>query len=227
MENSSEPSPTTFISSESHSLMLSLKHPLCSEESSSTVSVQDEQVEQCKVLRWLDGFLLETFFNSCEAHPRRRNELNQYCLFCNESACKFCISSGLHHHHKIMKIHRYNHRDAVYLINMRKFIDCSEIQPYKSKRKLVISLNPLPQKISASNDEASCNICSRKLNEPHKYHYCSISCKVKAVLEKRDDSFPPFICIQSHSNETNEETFKMQSLRKRRRKGTPHRAPFF
>ncbi|KAE9596126.1 hypothetical protein Lal_00030519 [Lupinus albus] len=226
MHHSCEFSPATIISSESHSLVLPLKHPLCSEASLSTVSVHDEHVEQSKdnKLWWLLDFLGETFFNSCEAHPCGRNELNHYCLSCNKSACKFCISSGVHHHHQILKIHRYNHIDVVYLINMREFINCSEIQPYKSKRKMVISLNPLPQNRSGLNDEGSCKICSRKLNQPNKYHYCSISCKVKAVLEKRDDSFLPFICIKSHSIE---ETCKLQSLRKRRRKTTPHRAPFF
>ncbi|OIW02648.1 hypothetical protein TanjilG_29424 [Lupinus angustifolius] len=213
--------------------------------SSSRKVKKNEQVAQCKVNkpRWLDALLGETFFDSCEAHPFRRNELNQYCINCNQPACRFCVSSGPHDHHQILQIYRYVYRDAVYLSDMKKFIDCSGIQPYKCNSKWVISLNPLPHNGSAVNYEASCSICSRKLTEPHKYSYCSISCKVKAVLEKPNDSFPPFISIQSPSHETqeetsepqmeeateqqNEETSKPQSLRKRRRKGTPHRAPFF
>ncbi|KAK7276205.1 hypothetical protein RIF29_17341 [Crotalaria pallida] len=115
-------------------------------------------------------------------------------------------------------------------------------KPYKCNKNLVIPLNPLPHNGSALNPEAmSCTICNRKLTEPHLYIYCSISCKVKAVLDKADDSVPPFISIQSppphevQEEETTEEPQKEEtppppkpeSLRKRKRKGTPHRAPFF
>ncbi|KHN41051.1 hypothetical protein glysoja_013393 [Glycine soja] len=59
--------------------------------------------------------------------------------------------------------------------------------------------------------------------------------QVKAVLSKLDDSVPPFISIQTPppppplppSQEKQEETPEPQKLRERKRKGIPHRAPFF
>ncbi|XP_061347846.1 protein RGF1 INDUCIBLE TRANSCRIPTION FACTOR 1-like [Gastrolobium bilobum] len=238
---------------------------------------QEAQSEACKP-RWLEDFLENTFFDSCTAHPCRRNELNKYCINCNMSLCQYCVSSGPHRHHKILKIYRHVYKDVVSLAAMEKYVDCSQIQPYKCNKRLVISLNPLPHCGSALNNEATCNICSRKLTEPDLYRYCSISCKVKAFLRKPDDSVPPFISIQSPPQEKQEETsppfisiksppqetqdetsafipikfppeetqeetspfISIQSppqetqevtseppKRKRKRKGTPRRAPFF
>ncbi|XP_057442016.1 uncharacterized protein At3g50808-like [Lotus japonicus] len=131
---------------------------------------------------------------------------------------------------------------------MEKHIDCSEIQPYKCNKRLVISLCPLPHTGRSSNDEASCNTCSRRLTEPYLYRYCSISCKAIAVSKKPDDSIPPFMSIKeeeaseppnllevkkeetsepSHLPEEKKEEFPEPSMRKRKRKGIPHRAPFF
>ncbi|OIW04439.1 hypothetical protein TanjilG_32631 [Lupinus angustifolius] len=222
---------------------------------------KDEQVDQHIVPepRWLEVFLKESFFGTCKAHRRKRNELNRYCINCNVSACGHCVLSDRHVDHKILKVHRYVYKDVVSLSAMEEHIDCSEIQPYKCNKQLVISPNPLPYSGPAQlDDEETCNICSRKLTEPDLYRYCSISCKVKAVQRKADDSAPPFILIpnpqeiqeetsksqnertsEPQNEETSEpqpeetsepqpeETSKPQSLRKRKRKGIPHRAPFF
>ncbi|KAK7385667.1 hypothetical protein VNO78_31444 [Psophocarpus tetragonolobus] len=179
--------------------------------------------------RWLEAFLRKTFFASCTTHPLRRNELNKYCINCNMSACQYCVSLGPHRHHKILKIYRHVYKDVVSLATMEKYIDISQIQPYKCNKRLVVSLNPLPHSGSTTNNEATCNTCSRKLTEPDLYRYCSISCKVKAVLSKLDDSDPPFISSQTPplSQGKQEETSESEKFQKRKRKGIPHRAPFF
>ncbi|ESW13927.1 hypothetical protein PHAVU_008G238300 [Phaseolus vulgaris] len=181
--------------------------------------------------RWLESFLRKTFFGNCTTHPFRRNELNKYCINCNLSVCQYCVASGPHRHHKILKIYRHVYKDVVSLATMEKYIDSSQIQPYKCNKRLVISLNPLPHSGSTANNEASCNTCKRKLTEPDLFRYCSISCKVRAVLSNPDESSPPFISIQTPrlppSQEKPEETFEPQNPQKRRRKGIPHRAPFF
>ncbi|CAL0317710.1 unnamed protein product [Lupinus luteus] len=211
--------------------------------SSSTNENKAEQVDNCKAQeqRWLDVFLGETFFGSCATHPFRRNELNKYCINCNASTCEYCISSGSHRHHNILKIYRHIHKVVVSLRAMEKHIDCSEIQRYKCNKRAVISLYPLPSYGVAPNVEASCKSCSWKLTEPNLYCYCSISCKVKSVLRNPDDSGPA--CHHQESRveirkgatferkkqmeEMQKETVNPVSYRKRKRKGTPHRAPFF
>jgi len=58
-----------------------------------------------------------------------------------------------------------------------------------------------------------------------------LNLQVRAVLSNPDESSPPFISIQTPrlppSQEKPEETFEPQNPQKRRRKGIPHRAPFF
>jgi len=78
--------------------------------------------------RWLEAFLRKIFFNSCSTHPFRKNELNKYCINCNLSVCQYCIASGPHRHHKILKIYRHVYKDVVSLATMEKYIDTSQIQ---------------------------------------------------------------------------------------------------
>ncbi|XP_060672214.1 protein RGF1 INDUCIBLE TRANSCRIPTION FACTOR 1-like [Ziziphus jujuba] len=102
--------------------------------SSTSRLVKDEQVEKDQVQQrnqqpeWLQAFLERTFFDTCVAHPIRRNELNKYCINCNASACQYCMSSGAHRHHRVLKIYRHVYKDVVSLGSMEKYIDCSQIQ---------------------------------------------------------------------------------------------------
>ncbi|XP_002533470.3 protein RGF1 INDUCIBLE TRANSCRIPTION FACTOR 1 [Ricinus communis] len=175
---------------------------------------------------WIEEFLKRTFFESCTTHPIRRNETNRYCINCNLSACQYCMSSATHRHHKILKIYRHVYKDVVSLGAMDKYIDCSQIQPYKCNKRLVISLNPLPHCGPLLNTGV-CDVCKRRLAEPEHYSYCSISCKVRAFGRKSSDLDPPFLSIQQppSSIRINKESNTEQP--KRKRKGIPCRAPFF
>ncbi|KEH21041.1 putative transcription repressor PLATZ family [Medicago truncatula] len=151
--------------------------------------------------------------------------------------CQYCISSGVHRHHKILKIYRHIYKDVVALSAMEKYFDCSEVQTYKSNRKVVISLKPRQFSEIASNAEDSCEVCNKKLNEPDLYRYCALSCKVEAVSKKSESEDPvsttplesssgPSIQGPPQHQETQEGT-SGPSLGKRKRKGIPHRSPFF
>ncbi|KAI9118365.1 hypothetical protein K1719_010697 [Acacia pycnantha] len=155
-----------------------------------------------------------------------RNELNKYCMTCNKSACQYCVSLGIHRCHKMLNVYKHVHKCVVAVAAVEKHIDCSQIQTYKCNKRLVISLNPLPRGDLASNTEPLCEICDRKLTDPKLYRYCSISCKVQAVLKKPNDSLPPFITIQRLSMGKKGKTSEPQK-RTNKRKGTPRRAPFF
>ncbi|XP_050229513.2 protein RGF1 INDUCIBLE TRANSCRIPTION FACTOR 1-like [Mercurialis annua] len=191
----------------------------------------EEEISQKKKKKpeWIEQFLERTFFESCTTHPIRRNERNRYCINCNLSACQYCMSSPIHRHHKILKIYRHVYKDVVSLGAMEKYLDCSQIQPYKCNKRLVISLNPLPHCGPLLNIGV-CDVCKRRLAEPELYSYCSISCKVTAFARKSSEMDPPFLCIQ-HTSTTSKSIRRTKESKpehpKRKRKGIPCRAPFF
>ena len=102
----------------------------------SIFSEQDEQsTEQLagnKEPKWLSGFLEKTFFDGCVAHPIRRNELSKYYINCKRSVCQYCMSSGAHRHHKVLKVYRHVYKDVVPLAAMEIYVDCSQIQVHLS-----------------------------------------------------------------------------------------------
>ncbi|GAV60458.1 PLATZ domain-containing protein [Cephalotus follicularis] len=157
--------------------------------------------------------------------------MNRYCIDCDFSACQYCClssASGSHRHHKILKIYRHVYTDVVSLGTMEKYIDCSQIQPYKCNKRLVVALTPLPHCGPTLNNEMSCEICKRRLAEPDQYNYCSISCKVTAFERKSSESDPPFLS-NDHSSPIKEQRKKstQPDKPKHKRKGYPRRAPLF
>ncbi|KAH7853185.1 hypothetical protein Vadar_034422 [Vaccinium darrowii] len=126
--------------------------------------------------------------------------------------------SGSHAEHRVLKLYRHVYKDVVLLDQMRKHIDCTNIQAYRSNKQLVICLHPLPHSGKCTREEAACETCTRVLLNPNANRYCSIECKVKAFLKKPNDMEPPFLAIHSPS--------PPEPKAKRARKGVPHRAPF-
>ncbi|XP_057523390.1 uncharacterized protein LOC130803231 isoform X3 [Amaranthus tricolor] len=188
--------------------------------------------------KWLERFLKRTFFDPCSKHPIRRNESNKYCIDCDAALCQYCLSLASHTKHRVLKIYRHVYKDVVPLDEIERHIDCSRIQPYRCNRQLVISLSPLPHTGSwgKTNEESSCQTCKRKLIEHEIFSYCSISCKVDAFLKKPDESSPPFLLLDNTEPEAPEDASQEASQdveqepapkKIRKRKGIPHRAPFY
>ncbi|XLU95916.1 hypothetical protein S245_010268, partial [Arachis hypogaea] len=187
-------------------------------------TVEAKKVKKALQPEWLKSLLKRTFFeSSCATHPVLKNELNQYCVTCTELICQNCASGPKHVLHKVITIYKHSYKAVVRIDAMREHIDCSQIQPYKSNKLSVIALEPLPHHGSVKWRRASsCKTCRRKLANPNLYRYCSISCKVQAVLKKSDHSVPPFILLKEDQKEE-----AGTSKRVNKRKGTPARAPFF
>ncbi|KAK9683606.1 hypothetical protein RND81_10G152500 [Saponaria officinalis] len=176
---------------------VSLKLSLAIEKDPEIQSEQNGQGELRKLEpEWLENFFKRTFFLPCSEHTVRRNELNKYCIDCDASLCQFCVSVASHDDHRLLKIYRHVYKDVVPLDEIEQHVDCSEIQPYRCNKQLVIALTPLPHSGSkTSDDEATCLICKRKLIEYDIYSYCSIACKVEAFTKKENDDSPPFLSL--------------------------------
>ncbi|XP_047940359.1 uncharacterized protein LOC125187768 [Salvia hispanica] len=129
---------------------------------------------------------------------------------------RYCIRSGEHYNHNILTIYRLVYQNVVPLSEMKEYIDCDKIQPYKCNKKWVVSLTPLPHNGSGSliEGDGACCLCKRKLTNPDRFRFCSIACKVQTdVGDGRVELYVKPEVVQKPS-------------RKRGRKGVPHRAPF-
>ncbi|MCE0481707.1 hypothetical protein HAX54_039686 [Datura stramonium] len=190
-----------------------------------TISLQESSEEPRKnIPAWVGPFLKRIFFGPCLVHDEvQKNELNRYCITCDLALCRYCISTGKHDDHSLLKIYRHVYKDVVPLEEMEYHIDCSKIQPYKCNKKWVIALNPLPHCGSGSLifGDPTCYICHRRLNDPGQYRFCCIACQVEAIWRKENAAGLGAI------DEAAEVTQNVEMKRKRRRKGIPRRAPFY
>ncbi|KAL6497386.1 hypothetical protein OROGR_029315 [Orobanche gracilis] len=170
---------------------------------------------------WVDSFLEKIFFEKCPSHDSQKNELNRYCINCDASICRYCIAYGGHRNHRVLTIYRHVYQNVVPLSEMEMHINCDRIQPYKCNKKWVVSLNPLPHNGSGSliEGDGACNICKRKLTDPDRFRFCSITCKLHAFTGTSIPQLPDqdFRILQPEN----------LSKRMRSRKRVPHRAPSF
>ncbi|PIM99775.1 hypothetical protein CDL12_27725 [Handroanthus impetiginosus] len=188
--------------------------------------------------KWVGGLLEKTFFDKCPTHDLQKNELNRYCISCDASTCRYCVKDGNHDDHKILTIYRHIYQDVVHLNEIEKHIDCEKIQPYKCNKKWVLSLTPLPHNGSGSliEGDGACCVCRRKLTDPERFRFCSIACKVEAILVRMGSIHPPApgvgtseskVEVEQIEKKEEVEQTKNKKGRKRSRKGVPRRAPLF
>lgn len=119
---------------------------------------------------WLEALLTDKFFVSCSKHLElKKNESNIFCIDCSKSICQHCVPN--HRSHRLLQVRRYVYHDVIRLLDLQKLLDCSLVQR--------------PQSRPAKGLANSCETCDRSLQEA--YCYCSVSCKVNAVLNKEKD----------------------------------------
>ncbi|GER49964.1 PLATZ transcription factor family protein [Striga asiatica] len=179
--------------------------------------------------KWIESFLGKTFFEKCPSHNLGKNELNRYCITCDESFCRHCITYGYHKGHDILPINRYTYQNAVPLNEMEVHIDCQNIQVYKCNSKPVLCLNTIRHSDSGllADGKGKCHVCERKLTNLDRFQFCSIACKIKYVniyfsVQIQAVTEPiHFLALLDVEEPIN------PSKRKRSRKGVPTRAPFF
>ncbi|XP_010541173.1 PREDICTED: uncharacterized protein At3g50808-like [Tarenaya hassleriana] len=166
---------------------------------------------------WLEGLMAETFFASCGVHEgwSHKNEKNVFCLTCCVSLCPHCVP--FHQSHPLLQVRRYMYQDVVLLSDLENFIDCSYIKPYTLNGAKVIYLNQRAQTSAVSSNV--CRHCYKVIQEP--FHFCSLSCKVDHLISQYADLSSIILYRLDDDDDGNSER------KGSRRKGVPHRAPFY
>ncbi|CAH8278046.1 unnamed protein product [Arabidopsis lyrata] len=195
---------------------------------------------------WLKPLLNEHFFVQCKSHGHSpKSECNMYCLDCtNDSLCSLCLSD--HKNHRTIQIRISSYHNVIRVNEIQKYLDISSIQTYVINSAKVLFLNERPQSRPGKGFTNTCKVCYRGLAE-NCVRFCSIGCKVagtsgsfakrvKHTTIESDNSSNSSGVENNSSGAENDNSnllslspptpqFPPGSLRKRRRKGIPHRAP--
>ncbi|CAN0879851.1 Protein RGF1 INDUCIBLE TRANSCRIPTION FACTOR 1 [Linum grandiflorum] len=200
---------------------------------------------------WLESLLSAAFFSVCRIHrDAARSECNMFCLDCRgDPFCFYCRSSR-HKDHQVIQIRRSSYHDVVRVGEIQKVLDISGVQTYVINSARVMFLNERPQPKSGKGVAHLCEICGRSLLDT--FRFCSLGCKLVGVKKNGNATFSmeggDDHRHQAQTSTSREENQGMRQQQEegeeegegmvyqpatpptsnaRRRKGIPHRAPFF
>ncbi|CAF2142511.1 hypothetical protein IGI04_007676 [Brassica rapa subsp. trilocularis] len=191
---------------------------------------------------WLKPLLKENFFAQCNFHGHSpKNECNMYCLDCTNggSLCPLCLEH--HKDHRTIQIRRLSYHDVIRVNEIQMHLDILSVQTYVNNSAKVVFLNERPQleRVRGVRVTNACDVCSRGLADDC-FCFCSLGCKVAGAsrsfekgvkhtlteLESSnnssgvEDSIPSLQSLITSTPQRPTST----SLRKRPRKGIPHRS---
>ncbi|XP_066326860.1 protein RGF1 INDUCIBLE TRANSCRIPTION FACTOR 1-like [Miscanthus floridulus] len=194
---------------------------------------------------WLEALLATRFFLACAAHPASpRNECNMFCLDCRGAPPPaFCYYCRAHRHssHRVIQIRRSSYHDVVRVSEVEDVLDISGVQTYviNSARVLFLNERPQPRGAGAAAGKAAaspynCEICGRALLDP--FRFCSLGCKLVDTKRSNGHAAADTDGGGGAANGNDEAAEAAGGSKNsgpgarpqgRRRKGTPHRAPFW
>ncbi|WVZ91644.1 hypothetical protein U9M48_037788 [Paspalum notatum var. saurae] len=185
---------------------------------------------------WLESLLATRFFLACAAHPASpRNECNMFCLDCQaSSAAAFCYYCRAHRHasHRVIQIRRSSYHDVVRVSEVEDVLDISGVQTYviNSARVLFLNERPQPRGAGAAAGKAAaspynCEICGRALLDP--FRFCSLGCKLVDTKRRRSATGQAAATDNEEAGHGSKSGAAAARPQGRRRKGIPHRAPFW
>ncbi|GJN04278.1 hypothetical protein PR202_ga21813 [Eleusine coracana subsp. coracana] len=156
-----------------------------------------------------------------------------FCLDCRGAPPPaFCYYCRGHRHaaHRVIQIRRSSYHDVVRVSEVEDVLDITGVQTYviNSARVLFLNERPQPRGAGAAAGKAAaspynCEICGRALLDP--FRFCSLGCKL--VDTKRSNAHATATGDQDTNHQAAAEAGGSRSSRGRRRKGIPHRAPFW
>ncbi|XP_062195103.1 protein RGF1 INDUCIBLE TRANSCRIPTION FACTOR 1-like [Phragmites australis] len=199
------------------------------------------RVASTPVPDWLETLLSTRFFLACAAHPASpRNECNMFCLDCRGAPPPaFCYYCRAHRHaaHRVIQIRRSSYHDVVRVSEVEDVLDITGVQTYviNSARVLFLNERPQPRGAGAAAGKAAaspynCEICSRALLDP--FRFCSLGCKLVDTKRSTGHAAATGGSV-GDAGGANEEAAAAGGSKNgarpqgRRRKGIPHRAPFW
>ncbi|KAL6859164.1 hypothetical protein ACP4OV_018166 [Aristida adscensionis] len=199
------------------------------------------RVASTPVPEWLETLLSTRFFLACAAHPASpRNECNMFCLDCRGAPPPaFCYYCRAHRHagHRVIQIRRSSYHDVVRVSEVEDVLDIAGVQTYviNSARVLFLNERPQPRGAGAAAGKAAaspynCEICGRALLDP--FRFCSLGCKL--VDTKQSNGHAAATGEGAGAGAGADEAAEAGGSKNgaarpqgRRRKGIPHRAPFW
>lgn len=139
----------------------------------------------CKWPVWLESLLKAEFFLPCKTHAAaHKNERNYFCVdCCSDGICSLCLAK--HPNHRTLQIRKSSYHDCVRITDLKGWLDLALIQVYVINSAKIVFLKGRPQVKPAKGVIYTCQTCLRTLLDPVKF--CSIGCKLKAVMVNPDD----------------------------------------
>ncbi|XP_010515456.1 PREDICTED: uncharacterized protein At3g50808-like [Camelina sativa] len=109
---------------------------------------------------------------------------------------------------------------------MSRYMDLSNIHTYTINGFPIVYINQRRGNDNhrfRNNVSRRCQVCKWELDAASSALFCSMECKLKSILGSQLDD----LMENSEITDDSEETVEPVKKKRHRRKGSPHRAPFF
>lgn len=207
-------------------------------ESKLTISDMDlirEHSGVKKPPKWIGQFLKHKYFTDCSHHnhkSKNEREQNFFCTTCEKGPLCDTDRRGEHLGHKLVQVRKASRADAVKVKDLDALgVNSDFIQTYSINKDKIVFLPTRPQGKVTAGAAGHCTVCNRGLID-HCFQFCSLSCKLNSgknenlpESQQTPDSPISVLTVAASDSESGESA--RDSLRQKKRKGSPHRAPFW
>ncbi|KAL1218263.1 hypothetical protein V5N11_013595 [Cardamine amara subsp. amara] len=194
------------------------------------VETMQETIEVQSCIRnypWLIQMVKSKQFHElCDQHIEKKR-----CYFCCDCMvpplCKDCYKDSDHKAHNTIQTYRSSHQTGVRKDVILRYMSISGIQLYTINGRYIVYINQ--RRDSTENRRLrnnllhKCQVCEWELDAGL---FCSIECKFRNTLGSQLDELME---NNSEISEISSEDVVVEPVKKKRhrRKGIPHRSPFF